>query len=119
MLRRNQRERREYLYRKSLESTAQAVHERKQTLKTAIETGRPIPGIFPYPSNQFPGQLRQDAEAIRRELAYDEHNDTSELSTHIDDEYATAGVTDPKILITTSRDPSSRYAPSFLICIDY
>jgi hypothetical protein len=48
MLRRNQRERREYLYRKSLEATAQAVHERKQTLKTAIETGRPIPGIFSF-----------------------------------------------------------------------
>jgi U3 small nucleolar ribonucleoprotein protein IMP4 len=52
--------------------------------------------------------LKQDAEDIRRELAYDEHNESAELSTHIDDEYATAGVTDPKILITTSRDPSSR-----------
>lgn len=29
-------------------------------------------------------------------------------TTHIDDEYAHAGVHDPKILITTSRDPSSR-----------
>ncbi len=28
--------------------------------------------------------------------------------THIDDEYAHAGERDPKILITTSRDPSSR-----------
>jgi U3 small nucleolar ribonucleoprotein protein IMP4 len=30
------------------------------------------------------------------------------LHTHIDDEYARAGVDDPKILLTTSRDPSSR-----------
>ena len=29
-------------------------------------------------------------------------------TTHEDDEYARAGVYDPKILITTSRDPSSR-----------
>lgn len=29
-------------------------------------------------------------------------------STHEDDEYARAGIYDPKILITTSRDPSSR-----------
>lgn len=29
-------------------------------------------------------------------------------STHEDDEYARGGVYDPKILITTSRDPSSR-----------
>lgn len=28
--------------------------------------------------------------------------------THVDDEYALAGVADPKVLITTSRDPSSR-----------
>lgn len=30
------------------------------------------------------------------------------MKTHIDDEYARAGVQDPKILLTTSRDPSSR-----------
>ena len=29
-------------------------------------------------------------------------------TTHIDDEYARAGVYDPKVLVTTSRDPSSR-----------
>jgi hypothetical protein len=28
--------------------------------------------------------------------------------SHIDDEYAHAGEVDPKVLITTSRDPSSR-----------
>lgn len=31
-----------------------------------------------------------------------------EPTSHIDDEYARAGIYDPKILITTSRDPSSR-----------
>jgi len=31
-----------------------------------------------------------------------------DMQTHIDDEYAQAGVHDPKVLITTSRDPSSR-----------
>lgn len=30
------------------------------------------------------------------------------MQTHLDDEYATAGAIDPKICITTSRDPSSR-----------
>ena len=28
--------------------------------------------------------------------------------SHMDDEYAAAGVTDPKVCITTSRDPSSK-----------
>jgi len=32
----------------------------------------------------------------------------AELKTHIDDEYARMGVQDPRILLTTSRDPSSR-----------
>lgn len=31
-----------------------------------------------------------------------------EPSTHIDNEYTRAGILDPKILITTSRDPSSK-----------
>jgi hypothetical protein len=30
------------------------------------------------------------------------------VTTHIDDEYQMAGVDDPKILITTSRNPSAR-----------
>lgn len=32
----------------------------------------------------------------------------AEPTNHIDDEYSKAGMRDPKILITTSRDPSSR-----------
>lgn len=32
----------------------------------------------------------------------------AEPSTHIDSEYSRAGVNDPKIMITTSRDPSSK-----------
>lgn len=30
--------------------------------------------------------------------------------THIDDEYSNAGIEDPRVLITTSRDPSSKLA---------
>lgn len=43
------------------------------------------------------------------------------LTTHIDDEYRWAGVEDPKIMVTTSRDPSSKlkqFAKVF-ICILY
>lgn len=32
----------------------------------------------------------------------------TEITTHVDDEYAWAGVEDPKIMITTSHSPSSR-----------
>lgn len=30
--------------------------------------------------------------------------------THVDDEYSQAGIEDPRVLITTSRDPSSKLA---------
>lgn len=33
---------------------------------------------------------------------------TQEPTDHVDDEYSRAGVYDPKILLTTSRDPSSK-----------
>jgi len=44
--------------------------------------------------------LRHDVEL--------EDDNTAVPRTHIDDEYAHAGERDPKILITTSRDPSTR-----------
>ena len=30
------------------------------------------------------------------------------VASYVDDEYATAGIEDPKVCVTTSRDPSSR-----------
>lgn len=36
------------------------------------------------------------------------HSASTEPMTHIDDEYSQAGVEDPRVLITTSRDPSSK-----------
>ncbi|CAG8455336.1 10092_t:CDS:2 [Paraglomus occultum] len=95
MIRRQTRLRREYLYRKSLETNERQIYERKQKIKEAIREGKPIPT-----------ELRKDAAQLQKELHYDEAQ--IEPSTHIDDEYARAGIYDPKVLITTSRDPSSR-----------
>lgn len=96
MLRRNTRLRREYLYRKSLEGKERAIYEKKRKIKQALEEGKPIPT-----------ELRREAVALK-EQADLEDEQTAELRTHIDDEYARAGEEDPKILLTTSRDPSSR-----------
>lgn len=95
MNRRETRLRREYLYRKSLETKEKLIFERKQLIKDALTAGKSIPS-----------DLRKEATLLKKDIFYDEgqKNPTS----HIDDEYATAGVSDPKILITTSRDPSSR-----------
>lgn len=43
MLRRNQRLRKEYLYRKGLEGKEKAAYERKRLLRKALEEGKPIP----------------------------------------------------------------------------
>ena len=44
---------------------------------------------------------------MRHDIELEDDN-TAVPRSHIDDEYAHAGERDPKVLITTSRDPSSR-----------
>ncbi|CAN6443415.1 unnamed protein product [Victoria cruziana] len=96
MLRRNIRLRREYLYRKSLEGKERLLYEKKRKIKEALEEGKPIPT-----------ELQNEEAALRQEIDLeDEH--TAVPRSHIDDEYANASQRDPKILVTTSRDPSSR-----------
>ena len=55
----------------------------------------------------IPTELRKDALSIQKTLEW-EGGGGEGLTTHRDDEYKWAGVEDPKIMITTSRDPSSR-----------
>ncbi|KAI8851723.1 anticodon-binding protein [Chytridium lagenaria] len=95
MIRRESRKRREYLYRKSLEVKDRQIYERKQQLKDAITENK-----------HLSADLRKDVDGLRKELFLDEGQTAP--TTHIDDEYAMAGTVDPKVLITTSRDPSSR-----------
>ncbi|KAG9096353.1 snoRNA-binding rRNA-processing protein imp4 [Ceratobasidium sp. UAMH 11750] len=95
MIRRQARERREYIYRKAQEAQERQTYERKQKLKDALASGKPLPT-----------ELRRDATELGKTLTMDESQ--AEPSTHIDDEYARAGIMDPKIVITTSRDPSSK-----------
>ncbi|OLY78081.1 U3 small nucleolar ribonucleoprotein IMP4 [Smittium mucronatum] len=97
MLRKQNRLRREYLYKKSLEDKELATYEKKQKVKEALKDGRTIPTEF-----------KKDSENLRKTLAFDEAQEKPK--THIDDEYSMAGVYDPKVVITTSRDPSSRLA---------
>mmetsp|Transcript_4776 Transcript_4776/g.11835 ORF Transcript_4776/g.11835 Transcript_4776/m.11835 type:complete len:287 (-) Transcript_4776:37-897(-) len=95
MLRRDVRLRREYLYRKSLEAKEQALLDRKRKLKAALDEDKPIPT-----------ELRREAHELKESTQLDDPDEhTSNL---LDDEYANAGVTDPRILITTSHDPSSK-----------
>lgn len=96
MLRREVRLRKEYLYRKSLEDQRKTVYEKKQKLKLALDEGKVIPT-----------ELRKDESQLRKLLAYDDDKNAV-LEDHMDDEYRWAGVEDPKLMITTSHNPSSR-----------
>lgn len=57
----------------------------------------------------IPTELRREEAELRREVELEDDN-TAVPRTHMDDEYANAGALQPKVLITTSRDPSSRLA---------
>lgn len=96
MLRRNARLRKEYLYRKSLEGKEKATYERKRAIRKALDEGKPIPS-----------HLGREEAQLRREVELEDDN-TAVPRNHVDDEYAHAGEVDPKVLLTTSRDPSSR-----------
>jgi U3 small nucleolar ribonucleoprotein protein IMP4 len=96
MIRRDARLRREYLYRKSLEGALATQYEKKRSIRDALESGRPIPT-----------ELRASEPALRALSAADDAQHAAPRS-HVDDEYARAGETDPRVVVTTSRDPSSR-----------
>ena len=84
-LRRNVRLRREYLYRKSLEGKERAIYERKKRLREALREGK-----------QIPTELRGDEAKLREQLRYDDDGNFQPRS-HVDDEYAQAGVQDAKL----------------------
>jgi U3 small nucleolar ribonucleoprotein protein IMP4 len=75
MHKRDVRLRREYLYRKSLESKEQALAENKKKLKAAIAAGKSIPT-----------ELRKDEKRLRHEVELEDAN-TALVATHEDDEY--------------------------------
>ncbi|KAI0049636.1 Brix-domain-containing protein [Auriscalpium vulgare] len=95
MLRRQTRERRQYVYAKSQELQERQTYERKQQVKQALASGKPLPT-----------ELRKHAKDLATDLPFDEAQ--TDPTTHIDSEYSRAGILDPKIVVTTSRDPSSK-----------
>jgi U3 small nucleolar ribonucleoprotein protein IMP4 len=54
----------------------------------------------------LPTELRKSAVEMRKDLAFDAAQE--DPMTSVDYEYARAGIRDPKLVITTSRDPSSK-----------
>jgi len=79
-----------------LEGKERVEYDKKRKLKDALESGTTVPT-----------ELKHEAHKISDEISMDDAR-TEKLPTSLDDEYAKAGIRDPKILITTSRNPSSR-----------
>jgi U3 small nucleolar ribonucleoprotein protein IMP4 len=96
MIKKNIRQRKEYLFKKTEEIQRKLIHEKKIRLKSAIEEEKPIPG-----------DLKKDSETLLKELKYDDDNTILPYSV-VDDEYSSSKYLEPKILVTTSRSPSQR-----------
>ena len=121
MLRKQIRERREYIYRKHKEEAESKIRDRKDRLKRALDENKPIPtelrvrqSFKSSPGNEirnwslFVGKLpkvsdrnriydyfQEDALKLQEALEYDDEGATHFSS--VDDEYKYGGVEDPKV----------------------
>jgi U3 small nucleolar ribonucleoprotein protein IMP4 len=99
MIRRQARERRDYIYRKALQLRDASIAEKRALLKKSLATGKRLdPSVA-------------DDKDLRKDFKYDESLDaeTAQAQQDMDDEYSMlSGLADPRPLVTTSRSPSTR-----------
>ncbi|PGH13543.1 hypothetical protein AJ80_06293 [Polytolypa hystricis UAMH7299] len=109
MIRRQARERRDYLYRRALLLRDASIAEKRAKLKASLASGKPLD-----PSISNDKSLREDFkfdESITPSSSKQDQNSKESDLLDLDDEYAlTSGLIDPRPLVTTSRSPSSRLA---------
>ncbi|KAI1402914.1 Brix-domain-containing protein [Hypoxylon fuscum] len=99
MIRKQARQRRDYLYRRALLLRDSEISEKRAKLRASLATGRPLD-----PS------IANDKE-LRKDYQFDESRPDRGANEELDldDEYSQlSGIVDPRILVTTSRDPSAR-----------
>ena len=102
MLQRKQaRQRRDYLYRRAILLRDAEVSEKRAKLRSALASGK---SLDPTIAND---------KSLRKDYQYDESAPDRDINEQLDldDEYAQlSGIVDPRVLVTTSRDPSARLA---------
>ncbi|KAF2397921.1 U3 small nucleolar ribonucleoprotein-like protein IMP4 [Trichodelitschia bisporula] len=99
MIRRQARERRDYIYRRALTLRDAEIAAKRSKLKAALASGKPLDP-----------EIAND-KALRADYKFDEAraDRSAQDELQLDDEYAAlSGIRDPRILVSTSRDPSSR-----------
>ncbi|MCJ1316982.1 snoRNA-binding rRNA-processing protein imp4 [Xylographa vitiligo] len=95
MIRRQARQRRDYLYRRALTLRAAETAAKRSLLSASLASGKPL---LPSIANDT---------SLRADYKYDES--LAPTATALDDEYShLSGLADPRLLVTTSRSPSSR-----------
>lgn len=101
MQRKRTRQRQDYLYRKALILRDAEISEKRAKMRAALGSGKPLdPAIA-------------NDKKLREDYKYDESRPDMSVEDQLDldDEYAQlSGIVDPRILVTTSRDPSTRLA---------
>ncbi|CAM1500945.1 Fc.00g101070.m01.CDS01 [Cosmosporella sp. VM-42] len=99
--RKQARQRRDYLYRRAVLLRDAEISEKRAKLRSALASGKPLD---PTIAND---------KSLRKDFQYDESRPdlTTNEELDLDDEYAQlSGIVDPRVLVTTSRDPSARLA---------
>lgn len=107
MLRRQARLRREYLYRKTAEIRHKTTQDKKERIKQALEEHKPIHGDLKKEALELQKKLKWDDDGAKVAAASGGVSGGAGTAESQDDEYRYAGCEDPKILITTSHDPSN------------
>lgn len=97
MFRRQQRLKREYLIRKTEEEKKRTVTENKKKIKLSLDDNK-----------QIPKELRDGALSMLKTADIDQEEADELTTSYQDDEYRWAGVEEPRCVITTSREPSSK-----------
>ncbi|KAK8860516.1 snoRNA-binding rRNA-processing protein imp4 [Tritrichomonas musculus] len=86
------RQRREFIQQRNEQIQRENTQQRKERFKKFMEKGK-----------ELPRDLRGDAMNLLKATTYD---DDQTVNQALDDEYSTIGISDPKVAVTTSRNPS-------------
>ncbi|KYK58331.1 U3 small nucleolar ribonucleoprotein IMP4 [Drechmeria coniospora] len=99
MIRKQARQRRDYLYRRALLLRDAEISEKRAKLRESLASGKPLDSSI------------ANDKALRKDYQYDESSRDLGVNEalDLDDEYSQlSGIIDPRVVLTTSRDPSAR-----------
>jgi len=125
-VRREVRLRKDFLYKKASQVQEIQRNDKKRKLKAAVSSGKSIPTEIVGEARQLQHELDNDLVPLGMSSSSSSSSgfggSSNGLTTEaaIDDEYASLGLREPKVCVTTSRDPSSRlkqFAKEIKICI--